>query len=55
MADPHSTAFFFSITGAAALMALSGVFKNVLEWRRPKRTCPSCGRQLSARGACACR
>jgi hypothetical protein len=55
MADPNSAAFFFSMTGVGVLMALSGVYKNVLEWRRPKRTCPSCGRQLGSRGACACR
>jgi hypothetical protein len=54
-AEPHTVAFFLSITGAAVLMAFSGVFKSVLEWRRPKRICPSCGRHIGFRGACACR
>ena len=51
--DPHTAALFLSITGVAVLMAFSGVFKSVLEWRRPRRICPSCGRQLDGR-TCGC-
>ncbi len=54
-ADPHTAALFLSITGVGVLMAFSGVFKSVLEWRRPRRICPSCGRHVGSRGACACR
>jgi hypothetical protein len=28
------------------LMIVAGLHKNMLELRRPKRTCPSCGRRL---------
>jgi hypothetical protein len=31
-------------SGAGWLMLQSGVFKNMLERRRARRTCPSCGR-----------
>jgi len=30
-------------------MAIAGVQKNALEWKRRKRTCPSCGRAISGR------
>ena len=36
-------------TGAAAWMVVAGVQKSALEWRRPKRRCPSCGRQIEGR------
>ncbi len=53
--DPHEAALFLAVTGAAVLMALSGIYKSVLEWRPRRRTCPSCGRQVGFRGACPCR
>ena len=31
-------------TGAGWLMLRAGLLKNLLEWRRPHRPCPSCGR-----------
>ena len=49
--DPHAAAVIVSSTGAAFLMALSGVHKNALEWKRRRRICPSCGRE---RRVCAC-
>jgi hypothetical protein len=30
-------------------MAIAGVQKNALEWKRRKRTCPSCGREIPGR------
>jgi hypothetical protein len=36
------------------LMALAGLQKSALEWRRPRRVCPSCGRAIDARVCTAC-
>jgi hypothetical protein len=30
-------------------MAIAGVKKNALEWKRRRRTCPSCGRDIVGR------
>jgi hypothetical protein len=38
-------------TGAGWLMIESGVFKNLLERRRDRRVCPSCGRDTNS---CRC-
>jgi hypothetical protein len=38
-------------TGAGWLMIESGVFKHMLERRRQRRICPSCGRNAQS---CAC-
>ncbi len=35
------------------LMMFAGVQKSVLEWRKNRRTCPSCGREIVAR-TCPC-
>jgi NADH pyrophosphatase NudC (nudix superfamily) len=40
-------------TGVGWLMLQAGVGKNMLEWRRRHRVCPSCGREVSSRG-CGC-
>ena len=46
-------------TAAALTMAsgytmyVAGIKKHVLEWRRRRRTCPSCGRLLDGAG-CSC-
>jgi NADH pyrophosphatase NudC (nudix superfamily) len=39
---------------SATLMAIAGVEKSLLEWRRHRRICPSCGRHLQQGGSCAC-
>jgi hypothetical protein len=44
----------FACTGAAVWMALAGVQKNALEWRRRRRTCPSCGRAIEGRVCAKC-
>jgi len=41
-------------TGAGVWMAVAGVQKSALEWRRRRRTCPSCGRAIDGR-TCGCR
>jgi hypothetical protein len=40
-------------TGVGVWMAVAGVSKSALEWKRPKRTCPSCGREIVGR-SCGC-
>jgi len=42
-------AALIATTGVAAWMAVAGVQKNALEWRRHKRKCPSCGRHIEGR------
>jgi hypothetical protein len=44
----------FACTGAAVWMAFAGVQKNALEWRRRRRTCPSCGRTIDGRSCGKC-
>jgi NADH pyrophosphatase NudC (nudix superfamily) len=39
---------------AGWLMAISGVQKSALEWRRRRRICPSCGREIRARSCTTC-
>jgi hypothetical protein len=38
-----------STMAAGYLMTVSGVFKNALEWKRRRRICPSCGREIHGR------
>jgi hypothetical protein len=42
-------ATLFAVIGVAAWMAVAGVHKSALEWKRQKRRCPSCGRQIEGR------
>ena len=51
--DPHIAVSAIACTGVGALMLYAGVEKHALEWRRRRRICPSCGRQLDGR-TCAC-
>jgi len=44
----------FACTGAAVWMAVAGVQKNALEWRRRRRNCPSCGRMIDGRVCAKC-
>jgi NADH pyrophosphatase NudC (nudix superfamily) len=37
------------------LMTLAGVHKSALEWKRRRRICPSCGREIQSRVCSACR
>ena len=40
--------------GIGWLMALAGLQKSALEWRRRRRICPSCGREIRARVCTTC-
>jgi hypothetical protein len=40
--------------GIGWLMAVAGVQKSALEWRRRRRICPSCGREIHARVCTTC-
>jgi NADH pyrophosphatase NudC (nudix superfamily) len=51
--DPHLAVLMTSIAGVGVLMSLAGLQKSALEWKRRRRTCPSCGRHLRGR-ACGC-
>jgi hypothetical protein len=43
----------FATVGVGVWMAVAGVQKSMLEWKRQKRTCPSCGRAIAGR-TCGC-
>lgn len=43
-----------STLGVGWLMMTAGVEKNVLERRRQRRVCPSCGREIAARVCATC-
>jgi hypothetical protein len=51
--DPHLVLLGAMTVGVGYLMAVAGVQKSALEWRRRRRRCPSCGRELR-RGTCRC-
>ena len=53
--DPHIAILAVATLGAGWLMTLAGVQKRALEWRRRRRVCPSCGREIHARACTACR
>jgi len=40
--------------GIGWMMMTAGVQKSALEWRRRRRICPSCGREIRARVCDAC-
>jgi hypothetical protein len=42
-------AALIATTGVAAWMVVAGVHKSALEWRRPRRRCPSCGKHIDGR------
>ena len=49
--DPQIAMLAAVTTGVGYLMIASGLQKSALEWKRRRRTCPSCGRHAEA---CAC-
>ena len=40
--------------GVGWVMMMAGVQKSALEWRRQRRICPSCGREIRARVCTTC-
>jgi hypothetical protein len=54
MIDPHMATLAVVTLGAGWLMAQAGLQKSALEWRKQRRNCPSCGRQLQTRVCTTC-
>jgi hypothetical protein len=52
--DPHIALLGILTCGVGYVMALAGVQKSALEWRRRNRTCPSCGRAIADRVCDSC-
>ena len=46
---PQLLSLLAAVAGIGVAMTVAGVQKNVYEWRRQQRTCPSCGRRIEAR------
>jgi hypothetical protein len=51
--SPQLAAMFAVTTGVGFLMIAAGLHKSMLELRRRRRACPSCGRFIQGR-ACGC-
>jgi hypothetical protein len=51
--DPNIVFLVATTCGVGYLMMLAGLQKSLLELKRRRRICPSCGRQIQAR-TCAC-
>lgn len=51
---PHAMTLAAATLGVGSLMALAGLQKSALEWRRRRRICPSCGREIQARICSTC-
>jgi hypothetical protein len=45
-AQPHPMMLMIATMAAAWLMTQAGLAKKALEFRRTRRPCPSCGRQV---------
>ena len=52
--DPHIAMLTVLSLGVGWVMAIAGVQKSALEWRRRRRICPSCGREMDARVCATC-
>jgi len=52
--DPQVVLVVVTTLGAGWLMMAAGVEKNLLERRRQRRLCPSCGREIVARVCTTC-
>jgi hypothetical protein len=52
--DPHVLTIAAATLGVGWLMALAGLQKSALEWRKRRRICPSCGREIRTRVCTTC-
>jgi hypothetical protein len=52
--DPHLVTVAAATLGVGWLMALAGLQKSALEWRKRRRICPSCGREIRSRVCTTC-
>jgi hypothetical protein len=51
---PHLASVAVVTLGIGWLMALAGLQKSALEFRKRRRVCPSCGRHIQARVCTSC-
>jgi hypothetical protein len=51
---PHLASVAVVTLGIGWLMALAGLQKSALEFRKRRRVCPSCGRHIQARVCTTC-
>ncbi len=54
MLHPNLALVALVTSGAGYLMVVAGLKKSALEWRRQRRRCPSCGRDLQQRVCPVC-
>jgi hypothetical protein len=54
MESPNPELAALISTGVGMLMILVGVRKSALEWRRRRRLCASCGREILGRDCETC-
>jgi hypothetical protein len=52
--DAHTVALAIVSVGVGWGMMIAGLQKNAIEWRRRRRICPSCGREIQARVCRVC-
>jgi NADH pyrophosphatase NudC (nudix superfamily) len=52
--DMHIAVLVVVTLATGWLMAVAGIQKSALEWRRRRRICPSCGREIHARTCASC-
>lgn len=52
--DPHVAILAVTTLGVGWLMATAGIQKSALEWRKRRRVCPSCGREIRAAVCATC-
>lgn len=52
--DLHIVMLAILTIGIGWMMMLAGLQKSALEWRRQRRICPSCGREIQARVCTTC-
>ncbi len=52
--DLHIAMLALLTVGVGWMMLTAGMQKNALEWRRQRRICPSCGREIHARVCTTC-
>ena len=51
---PHVMTLAVLTLGIGWLMTLGALQKSALEWRKRRRICPSCGREITARVCSSC-
>jgi hypothetical protein len=52
--EPHMAVLVVLTLAVGWLMTAAGLQKSALELRRPRRTCPSCGRRIDSDVCSSC-